>query len=259
VKAGYRALVIAIYAFMLGPLIVTFAISFNGGAVTAFPPHDLSLRWYEAALRNPNFLPAVRNSVLLGVGAAAFGCALGTLAALGLQRWSGRGKVALATAMLSPLVVPGVVIGIALLASFVSVGVVNSWTRLLMAHTLICFPYSARTVFASLARIDPSLNEAAATLGASGRRAFWNVTFPLIRPGLAAGAIFGFVISLDNVPVSIFLVNAQTTTLPVAIISYLEYNFDPSVAALSAMLIVAAVGLALVVERVFGLRRAMGL
>jgi putative spermidine/putrescine transport system permease protein len=258
-RAGYRALIVAIFAFMLGPLIVTVAISFNGGTVTEFPPHNLSLRWYLAALHNPNFLPAVSNSVVLGIGAALLGCSFGTLAALGLQRWSGRAKDVIATALLSPLVVPGVVIGIALLASFVSVGLVNSWTRLLLAHTLICFPYSTRTVFASLARIEPSLGEAAATLGATARRVFWHVTLPLIRPGLAAGAIFAFVISLDNVPVSIFLVDARTTTLPIAIISYLEYNFDPSVAALSAMLIAAALALALALERVFGLRRAMGL
>ena len=88
---------------------------------------------------------------------------------------------------------------------------------------------------------------------------FWHVTLPLIRPGLAAGAIFAFVISLDNVPVSVFLVDARTATLPIAIISYLEYNFDPSVAALSAMLIVGALGLALLLERLFGLRRAMGM
>ncbi len=258
-RLAYRALIVAIFAFMLGPLVVTVAISFNSGTVTVFPPHDLSLRWYGAALRNPNFLPAVTNSVLLGAGAAALGCGFGTLAALGLRRWSGRSRDAIATALLSPLVVPGVVVGIALLTSFVAVGLVNSWARLLLAHTLICFPYATRTVFASLARIEPSLGEAAATLGASAQRTFWHVTFPLIRPGLAAGAIFAFVISLDNVPVSVFLVDAQTTTLPIAIISYLEYNFDPSVAALSAMLIAAALALALALERLFGLRRAMGI
>src|SRR4051812_78258 len=111
---------------MLGPLVVTVAISFNGGTVTEFPPRNLSLRWYLAALQSPGFLPAVSNSVLLGVGASGLGCILGTLAALGLQRVSGRSKDVIATALLSPLVVPGVVIGIALLASFVSLGLVNS-------------------------------------------------------------------------------------------------------------------------------------
>jgi putative spermidine/putrescine transport system permease protein len=255
----YRALIVLLFVFMLGPLIVIVAVSFNGGTVTIFPPHDLSLRWYGVALGNASFLSAVANSLLLGAGAALFGCLLGMLAALGIDGWTGNGKEVVQTLLLAPLVVPGVVIGIALLGSFVSVGLRDSWVRLLLAHTLICFPYSTRTVFACLTRLEPNLGEAAATLGATAPSTFRHITFPLIRPGLAAGAIFAFVISLDNVPVSVFLVDARTATLPIAIISYLEYNFDPSVAALSAMLIVGALGLALLLEWLFGLRRAMGM
>ena len=258
-RVTFYALICVIFAFMLGPLVVAVAVSFNGGSVTAFPPHDISFHWYFAALHNPNFLPALSNSVVLGAASALLSCLFGTLAALGIHRWPGPGKEAFVTIFLTPLVVPGIVVGIGLFSSFVAIGLGNSWVRLLLAHSLICFPYSTRTVLASLARMGPDLGDAAATLGATAGRIFWNVTFPLIRPGLVAGGIFAFVISLDNVPVSIFLVNAQTTTLPIAIISYLEYNFDPSVAALSAMLIAAAVGLALGLERVFGIRRAMGL
>jgi putative spermidine/putrescine transport system permease protein len=258
-RLAYRALILGLFIFMLGPLVVAIAVSFNGGTVTAFPPHNLSLRWYAAALHNEAFRSAVSTSLLLGLGAALFGCAFGLLAALGIHRWSGSGKNLVQTLLLAPLVVPGVVIGIALLSSFVTVGLRDSWLRLLLAHTLICFPYSTRTVYASLARIESNLAEAAATLGASSRAVFWNITFPLVLPGLAAGAIFAFVISLDNVPVSVFLVDARTATLPIAIISYLEYNFDPSVAALSAMLIGAALILALTLEWLFGLRRAMGI
>jgi putative spermidine/putrescine transport system permease protein len=258
-RFAYRALILALFIFMLGPLLVTIAVSFNGSAVTAFPPHNLSLRWYQAALHNEGFQSAIVTSLILALGAALFGGVFGTLAALGINRWSGAGKGVLQTILLAPLLVPGVVVGIALLSSFASVGLRDSWVRLLLAHTLICFPYSTRTVFASLARIEPNLVEAAATLGATSRAIFWNITLPLIRPGLAAGAIFSFVISLDNVPVSVFLVDARTSTLPIAIVSYLEYNFDPSVAALSSMLIAAALVFAVTLERLFGLRRAMGI
>ena len=124
---------------------------------------------------------------------------------------------------------------------------------------LITFPFSVRTILASMARLDATLEEAAETLGASPVQVFWRVTLPLIRPGIAAGAIFSFVMSFDNIPVSIFLVGGQTTTIPIAIISYLEYNFDPSIASVSSILIVASLSLALLLERVFGLRRAMGM
>src|SRR5258706_13899240 len=121
-RLAYRALIVAIFAFMLGPLVVPVAISFNSGTVTVFPPHDLSLRWYGAALRNPNFLPAVTNSVLLGAGAAALGCGFGTLPALGLRRWSGRSRHPISTPLLAPLVVPCVFVGIALLTTLAAFG-----------------------------------------------------------------------------------------------------------------------------------------
>lgn len=247
-----------IFLFMLGPLLVVVAVSFNGGNVTVFPPRDVSMRWYASALANRAFVSAVINSVALGATAAMLATCVGVAAALAIDRWRFPGRDALQSILLSPLVVPGVVIGIALLVSLTSVGLRDSASRLVIAHLLICFPYSVRTVLASLARIEPSLAEAAVTLGAAPRQVFWNVTLPLIRPGIAAGAIFAFVISLDNVPISIFLIDAHTATLPIAIMSYLEYNFDPSVAALSSMLILAACLLALLLERVFGLRRVLG-
>lgn len=146
-----------------------------------------------------------------------------------------------------------------MLASFAAVGLRDAPLRLLLAHVVITFPFSVRTILASMARLDPALEEAAGTLGASPVQVFWRVTFPLIQPGIAAGAIFAFVMSFDNIPVSVFLVGAQTTTIPIAIMSYLEYNFDPSIASVSSILIVISLGLALLLERIFGLRRVMGM
>ena len=151
------------------------------------------------------------------------------------------------------------VLGIALLVSYAAVGLRDAPVRLLLAHVLITFPFSVRTILASLSRLDPSLEEAAATLGAKPVTIFWRVTFPLIQPGIAAGAIFSFVMSFDNIPVSIFLTDVHTNTIPIAIMSYLEYNFDPSIAAVSSMLIVGSLALGLFLERIFGLRRAMGM
>jgi putative spermidine/putrescine transport system permease protein len=258
VRIAFAVLVAAVFAFLLSPLLVVLAVSFTATTVPDFPPQGLSLRWYAQALRLDLFRNGLVVSVLLGVAAAAVSSLLGVAAALAVARARFRGRAAIEAALLSPLVVPGIVIGIALLAFFAQVGLRSAPWRLMLAHALITLPYCARTTMVSLARLDPTYEQAAETLGASRRQVLRHVTLPLIRPGIVAGALFAFVISFDNVPVSIFLVDAETTTLPLAIISYLEYNFDPSVAAISSVLIVAMLGLAFLLERIAGLRRVLG-
>jgi putative spermidine/putrescine transport system permease protein len=253
----FLVLVVAVYVFLLSPLFVVVAVSFSDSSVASFPPSAVSLRWYVRALTLDLFVKGLLNSVILGLIAAAMSTALGTAAALALARSRLPAAEVVQALFLSPLVVPGVVVGIALLAASATVGLHDAPVRLGLAHVVICLPYSVRTVLASLARLDPSIEDAALTLGAGPWKAFWSVTLPLIRPGIAAGAIFAFVMSFDNVPVSIFLADARTTTLPLAIISYLEYNFDPSVAAISSLMILFALGFAVLLDRIFGLKRAL--
>ncbi len=154
--------------------------------------------------------------------------------------------------------VPGIVIGIAILIAFAQFDLDNALWRLLAAHVLIVLPYWIRTVLAALARLDPLMGEAAATLGAAPLQRLWHVTLPLIRPGILAGAIFSFIISFDDAAVSLFLTDAHTVTLPIGILSYLEYNFDPSIAAISSALILGTVAAAAVIEHLFGLKRMLG-
>jgi putative spermidine/putrescine transport system permease protein len=253
----FLVLVTAIFVFLLAPLVIVVAVSVNPGNVAQFPPTGLSLRWYGQALQSDLFRRGMTNSLLLAAFSALGSSAVGTASALALARRRFRGKAALEALLLSPLVVPGIVLGIALLAGCAAIGFRNALLRLLFAHILLTLPYSIRTVTISLQRMDPLLEQAAETLGASAWRIFVEVTLPLIRPGVLAGALFAFVMSFDNVPVSIFLADASTTTLPLAIISYLEYNFDPSVAAISSILIIAMLLLALLLERVAGLRRVL--
>ena len=169
-----------------------------------------------------------------------------------------RGRDAIQTLLLAPLVVPSLVIGLAILLAFSGMGVRDVGARLVGAHVLITFPYMVRTILASLARLDPAMEEAARTLGASALRCFVLVTLPLVRPGVVAGMLFAFIVSFDNVSLSLFLTNARTNTLPIAILNYVEYNFDPSVAAISTMLVAFSLGAALLVERLVGLRRVVG-
>jgi putative spermidine/putrescine transport system permease protein len=253
----FLAIVTTIFLFLLAPLVIVVAVSVNPGVVAQFPPTGLSLHWYAQALQSDLFRGALINSVLLAALSALASSMAGTAAALALVRGRFAGRAALEALLLSPLVVPGIVLGIALLAAFAAIGFHDALWRLLLAHLLLTLPYSIRTVMISFQRMDPLLEQAAETLGASGWRIFAEITLPLIRPGVLAGGLFAFVMSFDNVPVSIFLADASTTTLPLAIISYLEYNFDPSVAAISSILILSMLLLALLLERIAGLRRVL--
>jgi putative spermidine/putrescine transport system permease protein len=257
-KASFLVLIALIYIFLLSPLLIVVAVSFGADSSVTFPPRALSLHWYAMAFQSNLFRQALINSIVIGMFSALASTLLGLGAATAIIRMQARWRATLEAIFLSPLVVPGVLFGIALLAASAQVGLRASWTKLLLAHIVITLPYTVRMIVTSYARLDPTYQQASATLGASSFETFRYITLPMIKPGIIAGALFGFVISFDNVPVSIFLVDADTTTIPIAIMSYLEYNFDPSVSAISSIIIVSMIGIAVVLERVVGLRRTLG-
>lgn len=257
-RLAFILLNLGVFIFLLLPLAIVVLISFSDGTGMEFPPTNLSLQWYAKALESSLFRQALFNSVVIGLLAAMISTLIGLGAAFAIARARFRGKSTLEAILLSPLVVPGIVLGIALLAAFSAIDLGTAWERLILAHILLTFPFCVRTILASLARLDRTCEEAAATLGATSFQVFTYVTFPMIRPGVIAGGLFAFVISFDNVPISIFLVDTNTTTIPIAIISYLEWNFDPSVAAVSSLLIITMLVLALVLERLTGLRKVLG-
>jgi putative spermidine/putrescine transport system permease protein len=254
---AFRSAIVGTYVFLLAPLAVVVVASFNADTIQHFPPARLSLHWYANVLGNDGFRHGAWISVLLAAASSLIATPLGVLVAVGLHRSQWRGKAALEALFLAPLVVPGIVTGVALLIALSSIDVRQAPLRLLLGHTVAILPYSVRTVLASLSRLDPSLEEAAETLGASHWQSFRTVLLPLVKPGILAGAVFGLILSFDDVSVSLFLVDARTTTLPLAIMSYLEYSFDPSVAAISSMLIALTLGVALLLERGFGLKRLL--
>ncbi|MBE9605494.1 ABC transporter permease [Acetobacteraceae bacterium H6797] len=253
-----RTIAALLYAFLLAPLVFVLIVSVNGGSVPSFPPRDLSLRWYGEALHSRAFMDGLVTSLWLALAASAIATPIGTMAAFGIARGRFAGKAFLEALFLSPLIVPGIVIGIAALVWLAALDIREAWFRLVLGHALIVLPYSVRTVLASLARFDASLEEAALVFGASRRQVLLHVTLPLLRQSIAAGAIFAFILSFDDVSVSLFLTDAHTSTLPMAIMSYMQYNFDPSIAAISAMIILATMGGALAIERLYGLKRFLG-
>lgn len=245
-------------AFILAPTIVVAVTSFGSGEIMAFPPSSLSMRWYWRAIERPEFRNAAWNSFWIAGCAVAIACPIAVAAALALVRGSIPGRELVQTALLAPLVVPSIVIGLSILLATARFEVPLTETRLLAAHVLVTLPYLLRTVTSSVVRLDPVTEEAARVLGANSLRTFWFVTLPALRPGIVAGVIFGFIISFDNVSISLFLANAKTNTLPLSLMSYIEYNPDPSVAAVSTLLIAMALVAAIVLERLAGLRRTLG-
>lgn len=257
--AGWGGWLLRVYMwvlvlFLLAPLLVVVLVSIAADQFITFPPSGLSLRWFRAVFDEPSFVRGIVNSLQLALAATLVSNLLAIPAALALVRRRFPGRDAVEAALLSPLSLPLIVLGVALLFYFGRLGLGLSAFGLLAAHVVITVPYVLRTVTAVYRGLDRSVEDAAMVLGASPFQTFRRITLPLIRPGLIAGSIFSFLISFDNLPVSIFLTGPQTTTLPVAIFSYLVYHFDPSIAAISTMEMIVVVVTLVVVERVYGLR-----
>lgn len=251
-----RALAILL---LVAPIALVIFLSFGAEQYTVIPPGAYSLHWYRNILLQREFVPAFVTSVQIALVVTAISLTAGTLAAYALHRHAFRGSRVLEAALLGPITVPLVVTGSALLVLFGRHGFASSFWNIVAGHVIVTFPYVMRTVTVALARYDRGLDEAAAGLGARPRQVFWRVTLPIIRPGLFAGGLFAFIESFDNFTVTLFLIGADTRTLPVAIYQYMEWNLDPTVSAISALLIAMAVGMTLLIERTMGLDRFIGI
>lgn len=250
-----RLVVLALAAFLTVPTAVVIAVSFNPTAILAFPPAGFSLRWYVNVLTYPQFQRAALNTVLVTAWAVALALPIGTLAALALERARLRGRNLWAAALLSPLVVPGVAAGLGFLILAASLGLLRSRSVLIAAHVALVLPFVVRSVWVSVKNLDPALERAAASLGATPWRVFRRVTLPLLRPGLFAGALFAVVVSVNEFVVSLFISNRVTEILPVAMFTYVVNYTDPTIAALSTLFILATFLAVWVADRYLGLGR----
>lgn len=247
--------VVLFLAFQLAPLIVVVGASLEHQELLRFPPHGVSLRWYGEILHNPEFVRAGWNSFIVAIFACIGSLVLGAPAAYGIVRYRFPGQAAIAGFLMSPLIVPQLVIGIALLQLFALLGLAASIMTLSLGHILITLPYVVRTLSANIVGLDPSLEEAAAGLGAGRLRIYGSIVLPLVRSGLIASMVFAFLISFDNAVISFFLVSARTTTLPIAIYTYVENSLDPAIAALASLLMLGSMALMLVASRFSGVDR----
>lgn len=247
--------VILMYFFMLCPLIFVVWLSFFKDAILFFPPSGYTFEWYAKALTDSAFASGFITSFQVAVLAAAFGVALGVLAALGIVRYRFRGDHAANTLLLSPLLIPAIVAGVAIylaylqLENLLNMDIVGTYGGLVVAHVCLTIPWTVRLVSASMTGLNPSIEEAARNLGASGRVAFMRVTLPMLRPAIVAASLFSFIVSFENLELSLFLVGPGRTTLPIAILQYLEFNLDPTIAAVSAVQILLLGIVMLVTDR----------
>ena len=235
------ALCTAVLIYLAAPLAIVVPISFSSGEGLAFPPPGYSLRWYEHYWTDRAWVEATITSLKVGILAAAFATVLGTLAAIGLSRMAGRARVLSYAFIVSPIIVPVIVLAVALYRLYSALGLNGSLIGLALAHTIMAAPFVVITVTAALARFDQQLVLASASLGETPFRTFFRVTLPLIRPSVLTGALFAFMTSFDEVVIALFVGSGTEATLPRVMWASLRSGIDPTIAAVSTLLIVLSI------------------
>jgi len=229
----------AVLVFTIAPLAIVVVNSFNSSAYSLWPPAGFSTRWYSTVLTYEPFRRGFEISVIVGLGATVVSLVVGSLAAFALVRYRIPGRNLIQTLYFSPLTVPRVAIGFALFSLFIATrsGIYGTVQGVILAHTVLVLPF-VTTIFASnLGSINPVYEEAAQDLGAGRLKVFWSVTLPQMRTGFVVAALFAFITSFDELETSIFLVRPEINTLPIAMFFYLEQQQNPTLAALSSLLI----------------------
>jgi len=235
------AICIAVFIYLVAPLAIVVPISFSSGEGLAFPPPGYSLRWYEHYWTDRAWVDATITSLKVGVLVAALATALGTLAAIGLSRMAGRARVVAYAFIVSPIIVPVIVLAVALYRLYSPLGLNGSIVGLALAHTIMAAPFVVVTVTAALSRFDQQLVLASASLGETPFRTFFKVTLPLIRPSVLTGGLFAFMTSFDEVVIALFVGSGTVATLPRMMWASLRSGIDPTIAAVSTLLILLSV------------------
>ncbi len=246
--------------FLAAPLIVVIPAAFNDSTLLSFPPKAWSLRWFREYFDSASWIDATTTSLQVAIVVSALSTALGLGLAITLDRFDFPGRNLVRALVMAPLIVPVVVIAVGLYYVFLRVGLNGSFWALVIGHTVITFPYAAVVIGASLAEVDRTLENAAVGLGATWPRAFLEITFPLIRPGLVVSALFGFLISFDEVVIAIFVTGPETTTLPRRLWDGIRFDLNPTIAAVATLLIALSAMVLLASELARrALQRASGL
>ncbi|MFI5610084.1 ABC transporter permease [Amycolatopsis sp. NPDC051903] len=245
----FWVVVALIVVFILAPLAVAIGSSVTETGYLTFPPKGFTLKWFAAAANDPKFLEALWTSLQLGAATTVISVLAGVLASYAIVRRPGVVTGALEQVLLSPILLPAVVLGLGVLFALSLSGWLGTFPGGLLAHVIIASPFVTRSVLAGLRRLDPALDEASRSLGAGATRTFCRIVLPSLRGAIIGGAVFAFVISFDEAVVTLFLTGSGFTTLPITIFTYVQYSNNPTIAAVSTVIVLVSAVLVGLVTR----------
>ncbi|RQH00230.1 ABC transporter permease [Paraburkholderia dinghuensis] len=243
-----RGLAVLTLLYLVLPVLAIVPLSFSSSTFLVYPIPGWSLRWYENLVMSSEWRMAAKNSFIVGPAATVVATVLGTLAAIGITKADFRGKSVLMAILISPMIVPVVVVGVGMYLFFAPLGLANTYTGLILAHASLGVPFVVTTVSATLQGFNYNLVRASLSLGANPVKTFFSITLPVIAPGVISGALFAFATSFDEVVVTLFLAGADQTTLPRQMFTGIRENISPTIAALATILIVFSTSLLLALE-----------
>jgi len=244
-RLGFGTLVVG---FLLLPLVAILPLAFTDSVFLVYPISGPSMRWFGVLAESQAWTRAIVNSLIIGTGATVVSTVVGTLAAMGLRRELLPFSGLLRSIFLLPMVVPAVVLGVGMQILYARMGLASSYLGVIIAHAVLCVPFVLVNVASSLASMDPALERAAASLGASPVKVFRNVTLPLAMPGILTGAVFAFATSLDEVVITLFVAGPNQTTLARQMFSSLRENISPAIAAAAFIIMILTFLLLLAVK-----------
>lgn len=250
---GLAIFSMCVFFFLFFPLVIITVTAFGGESTITFPIKSFSLKWFANVFASKSFMSSFGVSLTVALLATLIALLVGIPAAYALARHSIRGKALLKSFFLSPTIVPGIVVGFALYQFIVLVLRIPVFYGLLLGHFLAVLPYIIRIVGSSLEQFDFSIEEVAWSLGCNKIEAFFKVVLPNITGGISAAFMLAFINSFNNIPVSMFLTGPGVTTLPTTLMNYIEYNYDPTVSAISVLLMLATVVIMWIVEKTLGI------
>lgn len=250
---GFNALVLL---FLVLPILVIVPLSFSESSFLSYPMPGVSLKWYQNLFESDEWMRAAKNSFIVAPAATLIATVLGTLAAVGLNKSEFRGKALVMAVLISPMVVPVVVVGVGVYLFFADIGLSESYLGLILAHAALGAPFVVTTVCATLQGFNHNLVRASLSLGASPLSTFFRITLPVIAPGLVSGALFAFATSFDEVVITLFVAGPGQSTIPRQMFSGIRENISPTIAALATILIVFSTCLLLALEWLRGRNKA---
>lgn len=249
-----RIVAILVMFFLIAPLVIIMVVSFTPTAVVTFPPQGFSFRWYVNIFAgNTKFISGLVNSLQVGLLATIIDVFLGVFGALSICRYNFKGKDILLNYFTSPMYVPSIAFAFVLLQVYSQIGGVTGMTRVFIGHMIIILPYIVRNTVSVLHVFNWTLEDAATSLGANAVQVFFKITIPLAKPGIVSGAILAFLYSFDEVALTSLLSSPHFVTLPIRIMNYMELTFDPTLAAISTLLILASLIIIMLMDKFVGL------